>query len=147
MLGALQLGRIVWAAIADANGIPKLRPVVIVTPSDRITPTAPLDVIAVTSRVPEPLPLEACGVCGDGTDICLKDHWWRWGRADHFREPAEMGEAPSRPARVADIVAEPEGCAAQLGVLAIAEGSFTGPREGPHGFIVHLRDRGRREIA
>jgi hypothetical protein len=29
---------------------------VIVTPSDRITPAAPLDVIAVTSRVPEPLP-------------------------------------------------------------------------------------------
>ena len=28
----------------------------IVTPSDRITPAAPLDVIAVTSRVPEPLP-------------------------------------------------------------------------------------------
>jgi len=56
MLGALQLGRIVWAEIADANGIPKLRPVVIVTPSDRITSAAPLDVIAVTSRVPEPLP-------------------------------------------------------------------------------------------
>jgi mRNA-degrading endonuclease toxin of MazEF toxin-antitoxin module len=44
--------------IADGNGIPKLRPVVIVTPSDRITPTAPLDVIAVTSRVPAPLPLD-----------------------------------------------------------------------------------------
>jgi mRNA-degrading endonuclease toxin of MazEF toxin-antitoxin module len=56
MLGSLQLGRIVWAEIADANGIPKLRPVVIVTPSDWITPAAPLDVIAVTSRVPEPLP-------------------------------------------------------------------------------------------
>ena len=56
MPGPLQLGRIVWAEIADANGIPKLRPVVIVTPSDRITPTALLDVIAVTSRVPEPLP-------------------------------------------------------------------------------------------
>ncbi len=56
MAERLQLGRIVWAEIADANGIPKLRPVVIVTPSDRITPSAPLDVIAVTSRVPEPLP-------------------------------------------------------------------------------------------
>ena len=56
MPGSLQLGRIVWAEILDANGIPKLRPAVIVTPSDRITPAAPLDVIAVTSRVPEPLP-------------------------------------------------------------------------------------------
>lgn len=56
MPGPLQFGRIVWAEITDATGIPKLRPVVIVTPSDRITPAAPLDVIAVTSRVPEPLP-------------------------------------------------------------------------------------------
>jgi mRNA-degrading endonuclease toxin of MazEF toxin-antitoxin module len=56
MPGSLQLGRIVWAEIADVNGIPKLPPAVIVTPSDRITPAAPLDVIAVTSRVPEPLP-------------------------------------------------------------------------------------------
>ena len=56
MPGSLQLGRIVWAEITDANSIPKLRPAVIVTPSDRITPAAPLDIIAVTSRVPEPLP-------------------------------------------------------------------------------------------
>jgi mRNA-degrading endonuclease toxin of MazEF toxin-antitoxin module len=56
MPGPLQFGRIVWAEIVDANGIPKLRPAVLVTPSDRITPAAPLDVIAVTSRVPEPLP-------------------------------------------------------------------------------------------
>jgi mRNA-degrading endonuclease toxin of MazEF toxin-antitoxin module len=56
MPAPLQFGRIVWAEIADANGIPKLRPAVIVTPSDRITPAAPLDVIAVTSRIPEPLP-------------------------------------------------------------------------------------------
>ena len=33
MPGSLQLGRIVWAEILDANGIPKLRPAVIVTPS------------------------------------------------------------------------------------------------------------------
>ena len=56
MPGPLQLGRIVWVEIADANGIRKLRPAIIVTPSDRITPTAPLDVVAVTSRLPEPLP-------------------------------------------------------------------------------------------
>lgn len=56
MAAPLQFGRIVWAEMADANGIPKLRPGVIVTPSDRITSAAPLDVIAVTSRVPEPLP-------------------------------------------------------------------------------------------
>lgn len=56
MPGPLQLGRIVWAEIADANGIRKLRPAIIVTPSNRITPAAPLDVVAVTSRLPQPLP-------------------------------------------------------------------------------------------
>src|SRR5207248_912528 len=47
---------IVWAEIADANGIRKLRPAVIVTPTDRLTPTGPFDVVAVTSRLPDPLP-------------------------------------------------------------------------------------------
>ena len=44
--------------IADANGIQKLRPAVIVAPNGRITPTALLDVIAVTSRLSEPLPAD-----------------------------------------------------------------------------------------
>ena len=35
----VQFGLIVWVDIADANGIRKLRPAVIVTPNDRITPT------------------------------------------------------------------------------------------------------------
>jgi hypothetical protein len=86
MPGSLQLGRIVWAEIADANGIPKLRPVVIVTPSDRITSIAPLDVIAVTSRVPEPLPSDhvllpwhAQGLRGLGStaSVLLSARGWR----------------------------------------------------------------------
>jgi len=56
MPGPLQLGRIVWAETADTNGVRKLRPAIVVTSSDRITPAAPLDVVAVTSRLPEPLP-------------------------------------------------------------------------------------------
>jgi|SRR5215831_17844283 len=56
MPGPVQFGRIVWTEIADANGIRKLRPAVIVTPNDRITPVDPLAVIAVTSRLSEPLP-------------------------------------------------------------------------------------------
>jgi len=56
MPGPLQLGRIVWAEIADTNGVRKLRPAIIVTPSDRITPATPLEVVAVTSRLPKPLP-------------------------------------------------------------------------------------------
>jgi mRNA-degrading endonuclease toxin of MazEF toxin-antitoxin module len=56
MPGPVQFGRIVWVNIADVNGIRKRRPAVIVTPNDRITPTALLDVIAVTRRLSEPLP-------------------------------------------------------------------------------------------
>ena len=52
----LQFGRIVWAEIADRNGIRKQRPAVIVTPTERITTTNPLTVVAVTSRVPDDLP-------------------------------------------------------------------------------------------
>ncbi len=56
MSPTLQLGHIVWAAIADARGYRKMRPAVIVTPSDRIRSAELLEVVAVTSRVPEPLP-------------------------------------------------------------------------------------------
>jgi hypothetical protein len=49
-------GRIVWAEIADANGVRKLRPAVIVTPADRITSAGPFEVVAITSRLPQPLP-------------------------------------------------------------------------------------------
>ena len=52
----LQFGRIVWAEIADRNGIRKQRPAVIVTPTERITTSNLLMVVAVTSRVPDDLP-------------------------------------------------------------------------------------------
>jgi hypothetical protein len=44
----------------------------------------------------------------------------------------------------AESVAEQNSFAAQLGVLAIAQRLFTGPRQVPHGFLCHLgaRDRG-----
>lgn len=53
---AVQFGQIVWAEIADANGVRKVRPAVVVTPSDRIQTSSPLDVVAVTSHLPQPLP-------------------------------------------------------------------------------------------
>ncbi|MEX2173190.1 MAG: hypothetical protein WD872_02435 [Pirellulaceae bacterium] len=56
MAVSLQLGSIVWVAIADANGFVKLRPAVIVTPSDRIAGAGSLHAVAVTSRLAEPLP-------------------------------------------------------------------------------------------
>lgn len=56
MVPGLSTGRIIWAEIADANGIRKLRPAVILTPTDQITSAVPFDVAAVTSRIPTPLP-------------------------------------------------------------------------------------------
>ena len=56
MTKGLVTGRIVWAEIADLNGVRKSRPAVIVTPSDKIVPTEPFDVIAITSRIVNPLP-------------------------------------------------------------------------------------------
>jgi mRNA-degrading endonuclease toxin of MazEF toxin-antitoxin module len=56
MTPRLATGRIVWAHIADANGIRKLRPAIIVTPTDRLATDKPIDVVAVTSRLVGPLP-------------------------------------------------------------------------------------------
>jgi hypothetical protein len=44
MAPRLATGRIVWAEIADVNGIHKLRPAVIVTPTGRLSSTEPFDV-------------------------------------------------------------------------------------------------------
>ncbi len=56
MTQRLVLGRIVWAEIADANAIRKLRPAVIVTPTSQITATGPFNVVAISSQLPNPLP-------------------------------------------------------------------------------------------
>lgn len=58
MMKPVQFGHIVWAELADANGIRKARPAVVVTPSERITPSAPLEVVAITSQLPQPLPAD-----------------------------------------------------------------------------------------
>jgi mRNA-degrading endonuclease toxin of MazEF toxin-antitoxin module len=49
-------GQIIWCDIADANGISKSRPAVIVTLDDQIAATGLLEVVAITSKVPDPLP-------------------------------------------------------------------------------------------
>ena len=82
-------------------------------------------------------PREACGVCGHRTDLFLEHDWRRWGRTDDCREPPEMGRAPMGPAGGAAIVSAQEGCAAHLGVLAIAEGICTGSGASAHRFLVH----------
>jgi mRNA-degrading endonuclease toxin of MazEF toxin-antitoxin module len=54
-LPSLELGQIVWAEIADANGVRKVRPAVVVTPTKRIMSNNPVDVVAITSTLPQPL--------------------------------------------------------------------------------------------
>jgi hypothetical protein len=56
MTAPLRFGQIVWAELADANGIQKMRPAVIVTPDDQIPTADSLEVVAVTSWLPQRLP-------------------------------------------------------------------------------------------
>jgi len=58
MAAPLQFGQIVWVEIADANGVRKLRPAVVVTPNAQISASGPLEVVAVTSQVRQPLPAD-----------------------------------------------------------------------------------------
>lgn len=50
------LGSIVWASVEDARGFRKLRPAVVVTPSADIAAGKSVRVVAVTTRLPDPLP-------------------------------------------------------------------------------------------
>ena len=58
MAAPVRFGQIVWAEVADANGIRKVRPAVVVTPSDRLKEPGPFEVVAVSSQIPQPLPAD-----------------------------------------------------------------------------------------
>ncbi len=51
-----RLGSVAWATLEDANGFCKLRPVAVITPTAEIAPGKPVHVVAITTRVPSPLP-------------------------------------------------------------------------------------------
>jgi hypothetical protein len=46
----------VWAEIEDSNGYRKRRPAVVITPTSDIGPDQPLRLLAITTRLPTPLP-------------------------------------------------------------------------------------------
>ena len=52
----LQLGNVVWAELEDANGYRRVRPVAVVTPTADIDAGQPVRVVAITTRLPDPLP-------------------------------------------------------------------------------------------
>src|SRR6266446_4026551 len=56
MASPLRTGQIVWVEIADANGIRKTRPAIIVTPDESISASGSIEVAAITSRLADPLP-------------------------------------------------------------------------------------------
>jgi hypothetical protein len=84
--------------------------------------------------------LEACGVLGDGTDVFLQDDVLRRCRADHVREPSEVGRVPSGPAYLTTILSKQEGFAPKLCRLAIAASVGTCPGEIANGFIFDFGD-------
>jgi hypothetical protein len=47
---------VVWAELEDANGYRKVRPVAVVTPTAEIDAGRALHVVAITTRLPDPLP-------------------------------------------------------------------------------------------
>jgi mRNA-degrading endonuclease toxin of MazEF toxin-antitoxin module len=53
---SLVQGRIIWAELADANGVRKGRPAVIVTPTDYLGTSQVIEVVAISSRIAKPLP-------------------------------------------------------------------------------------------
>src|SRR5713226_1360039 len=51
-----QLGSVVWAELEDANGFRKVRPAVVVTTTADIAAGKPVRLVAITTRLPHPLP-------------------------------------------------------------------------------------------
>ena len=56
-----QLGSVVWAELADVNGVSKVRPAVVVTPTADIVAGQSLRMVAVTTRIPTPR-VGACSI-------------------------------------------------------------------------------------
>lgn len=53
-----QLGSVVWVELEDANGFRKVRPAVVVTPSADVAAGKTVRVVAITTRLPTPLPAD-----------------------------------------------------------------------------------------
>jgi hypothetical protein len=67
----VRFGQIVFAEVADANGIRKVRPAIVVTPSDCLQESGPFEVVAITSQVPQPLPDDIHGMAVVVPGQCL----------------------------------------------------------------------------
>jgi hypothetical protein len=84
--------------------------------------------------------LEAFGVLGDRPDVLLEDDLLRGCGTDDLGEPAQVGWAPSGPARIPDILPKQKGFETEFGSLEIAEGILAGTTEVTDRFILNRRD-------
>ena len=90
--------------------------------------------------------LETCGVGGDGTDVCLKDHWRRRGGTAHLTQPPEVGGAPGGPAGVPDILPPAHGLPPKRRGLESAARLFTRPAQIPPRVILNRGDVDGRQV-
>ena len=51
-----ELGSVIWAELVDVNGFRKVRPAAVVTATADIAAGKPVRVVAITTRLPQPLP-------------------------------------------------------------------------------------------
>ena len=54
----LRYGQIVRASVSDGHGNTKIRPVVIVTPTDDLAADLPIQAVCVTTQIEDPMPPE-----------------------------------------------------------------------------------------
>jgi hypothetical protein len=92
-------------------------------------------------------PLQTFHVLVDGADIFLEDDVLRWGRADHCREPPEVGRVPGSLAGRAAVVPQQTGFQTPWCRFEITERIFTSPAQIAHGFVFDLGDIDRREVS
>jgi hypothetical protein len=79
--------------------------------------------------------LESLDLFVDCLDVFLEDNLLRRCGPDNFREPSEVGRAPDGPARIGDVMSEPEGFETELGRFEVPQDIFAGSGEIANGFI------------
>ena len=85
-------------------------------------------------------------MCGDRSAICLEDDGLGGSGANDLAQPAQVGRAPSGPPSIPEIMAQQQGCEAELGRLESVERLFPRTAQVTHSFVVARWDLDRREV-
>ncbi len=92
-----QLGSVVWAELADANGFRKRRPAVVVTATDDIVAGKTVRLLAITTRVPTPLPEDRVLLPWDGQGKARSGLRRRCAAVTSWQAEVPVGEQTSPP--------------------------------------------------